>query len=501
MYLFPFYPTEATMTMRYATFTLFLLAFPLVGRAETQQAATTSRITGVTVYADRALVTRSAALTLKPGTNLVTFANLPLLMAGDSLRAEGKGTGQARIAGLTVKTVFLERLQEKRVHELEEEIQTLSRKVESIEARRKALAAQRAFIDSIRLGWGERISKELALGKPTVAELGEAVKFVGDGIDRVEEQLADTAAQKKPLTDRIAALKKQLEQSRGERKKEVQAVEVAIEAAKPMEFTLDLSYVVSQAHWEPAYDVRLAADGKSAELVYRAMVWQKTGEDWPGVQLALSTANPVVGGAPPELVPWHVGLYEPPRPYARVSGYQMGAAPAPAAAPVPPKMEAVEKAKEAREPEEAALPVSALVAEGQTSVLFTIPQPADIPADGTRQGSVIAIERVPVAAEFVTVPKLSPRVYLKSAVVNNTAYPLLAGPVNVFNDATFIGKASLKTIAAGEKFDLFFGADDQLKVKREAEKIRREAGLLGGNRLSWRCVVESWSWRISRKRR
>ncbi len=481
------------MNMRIAIVTvLLLLAWPPVGGgAEMYQVTAVSRITGVTVYADRALVTRSAALTLKAGTNLITFANLPLLMAEDSLRAEGKGTGQARIAGLTMKTVFLERLQEKRVHELEEEIRTLRRKVESLEARSKALAAQRAFIDSVRVGWGERISKELAIGKPTSAELGEAVKFVGDGIGRVEEQLNDAEAEKKPLVERIAALEKELEQSRGGRKKEVRAVEVAIEAARPMEFTLNLSYVIGQARWEPAYDVRLATDDKSAELVYRAMVWQKTGEDWQGVRLSLSTARPEVGGAPPELVPWHVGLYEPPRPhaYGRASGYPMGGVAA-SAAPMSLKLGAVERAGEAREPEEAALPLSALVTEGLTSVLFTVSQPVDIPADGTRQGSVIALERVPVTAEFVTVPKLSSRVYLKSAVVNNTAYPLLAGPVNVFNDNTFTGKAVLKTVAAGEKFDLFFGADDQLKVKREVAKSRKDAGLLGGNRMSWRCTVE-----------
>ncbi len=151
---------------------------------------------------------------------------------------------------------------------------------------------------------------------------------------------------------------------------------------------------------------------------------------------------------------------------------------------------AVEKAGEAKAPEEAALPLPALVTEGLTSVLFTVSLPVDVPADGTRQGSIIALERVPVTAEFVTVPKLSSRVYLKSAVVNNTAYPLLAGPVNVFNDNTFTGKAALKTVAAGEKFDLFFGADDQLKVKREVAKSRKDAGLLSDNRLSWRCDVE-----------
>ncbi|HEY6839009.1 MAG TPA: DUF4139 domain-containing protein, partial [Geobacteraceae bacterium] len=402
---------------------------------------------------------------------------------------QGKGAGQARIAGLTVRNVFLERLQEKHVRELEDEILALERKVESIDARRTSLAAQRAFVDSIRVGWGERISKELTLGKPTAAELGEALRFVGEGINKIEEQKYDAEVQKKPLADRIAALKKELEQARGERKKEVREVEVAIEASKEMSFNLELSYVIGQARWEPAYDVRLTPDGKSAELIYRAMVWQKTGEEWSGVTLSLSTARPEVGGAPPELQPWRVAFYEPPPPSPKYAKYGMARAGAmPAAAPL--RMLEAKAAADEAEPEQEALPQSALVEEGQTSVLFTIPQPIDIPADGTRSGSVIALERVPVTAEYLTVPKLSPRVYLKSEVVNKTPYPLLAGTVNVFNDNTFTGKAQLKTVAAGEKFDIFFGADDQLKVKRDVARNKKEGGVFSGNRLSYRCTVE-----------
>jgi uncharacterized protein (TIGR02231 family) len=455
-------------------------------RAETQSIAAASRISAVTVFSDRAQVTRNCKLALKAGTNLVSFDALPLTMAEDSLRVEGTGAGKARIAGITVRTVFLERLQEKRILELEQEIQALNRKVESIDARRKALTAQRAFIDSIRVGWGERISKDLTLGKPGTAELGEATKFVGDGIGKIEEGLYDAEAARKPLQDRIAALQKELDQAKGNRKKEVRSVEVAIESDRAMEFSLTLTYLVGQAHWEPTYDVRLGADGTSAELTYRAQVWQKSGEEWPGVKLSLSSASPEAGGAPPELAPWQVSLYEPPRPVpmARFKGVM--------AAPAPRAMTMESPAADAGVPEqmESALPLPAQVAEGQTSVLFNVAQPVDIPADGTRAGSVIAVEKVPVTAEFVSVPKLSPRVYLKSEVTNQTAYPLLAGQVNIFNDAVFTGKAYLKTVAAGEKFDLYFGADNQLKVKREVAKVRKKAGLLGGNRLSYRCTVE-----------
>ena len=463
-----------------------LICLPLTLSAQSAPLQAKSRISAVTVFSDRAQVTREATLALKAGTNLVSFDNLPLLMADESLRAEGKGGGRARIAGITVKNVFLDRTQEKRVREIEDEIAALTRKVESIEARRKALASQRAFIDSIRVGWSERISKELALGKPSAAELGEAAKFVGDNVGKIEEQLYDAEAAKRPLTDRIAALKKELEQSRADRMKEVRSVQVAIEAERDMRFDLDLSYLVSQASWEPTYDVRLSADGKDAELTYRAQVWQKTGEDWPGVKLSLSTASPEVGGGAPELSPWHISLYEPPRPVAYQSRMKEMMAPAPAGMAVMGSA-MPEYGADQFEP---ALPLSAAVAQGQTSVLFQVAQPVDIPADGTRSGSVIALERVPVTAEYVSVPKLSPRVYLKSTVLNKTPYPLLAGEVNIFNDAVFVGKSQLKTVASGEEFDLYFGSDDQIKVKRDVNKIRKKAGLIGSNRVTYRLSME-----------
>jgi uncharacterized protein (TIGR02231 family) len=456
--------------------------------ADARQIAADSKITDVTVFNDRAMVKRTALVKLEPGENTVTFAGLPLHIAEETLRAEGKGGAVARVSGLSVRNVFLESSSEKRVREIEKEIESLERAIEKTDARRSALAAQRAFIDSIRLGWGERISKELSAGKPLTTELTEASRFVGEGIYRVEEGTNDAAAEKKPLAAKVAALKKQLADMNSSRRKEVRAVDLAIDAPRAMDLTVELSYIVMQARWEPVYDIRLAPDGKSAELVYRATVAQYSGEDWQGVNLSLSTATPAVGNAPPELMPWSVYFREPSRPVERSRMLSKVAAPAPM--PVGMQSEASDAADSQSGELMQMTAMSSKVQDNQTSVLFVVPKPVDIAADGSRQSSLIALERVPVIAEFATTPKLSPRVFLKSEVTNMTAYPLLAGAVNVFNDNAFVGRSYLKTVAAGEKFDLFFGVDDSVKVKRKAARVRREAGLLEGNHVSWRCVVE-----------
>jgi len=455
---------------------------PSIVSAASQQVISDSSISNVIVYADRALVTRSVNLNLAPGTNLITFTGLPVTIAEDSIRAEGKGTGKARISGLTVQNAFLDKIQDKKVQELEDEIAKLNQSIAAIDARRAALTSQRSFVDSIRVGWGQRISKDLTSKAPTTAELAELSKFIGNDVYSIEEQKAALEVEKKPLQDKLDAQTDLLNQTLGERKKEVRTVEVAVDAPKAMDFTMNLSYLVNQAIWMPSYDLRLASDGKSAEFVYKGIVQQRSGEDWKGVNLSLSTAAPAVGGAPPEMSPWSVQLYEPPQYYEKSRMRVVKEAPALAAE--------LTEDKDYKNADQAAEVLTAQIREGQTSVLFNIPTPVNVPADGTRKSNVIAIENIPVVAEYFTIPKVSQRVYLRSKVTNTSQYPILPGEANIFNDTAFVGRAQLKGVASGEKFDMFFGADERIKVKRTENRVEKRGGILSNNRVSWVCSIE-----------
>jgi len=139
--------------------------------------------------------------------------------------------------------------------------------------------------------------------------------------------------------------------------------------------------------------------------------------------------------------------------------------------------------------------VTARISDEHSSVAFHIPRPLDIPSDGTQHGTVVAIEQLPVSMEYMALPKLSPNVFLKSEIINRAAYPLLPGKVNTFAGNTYTGSSQLKKIAAGEKFDLFFGSDDQVTVKREEFKQQKEAGMFSKNRVSYRYRIELGNFR------
>jgi uncharacterized protein (TIGR02231 family) len=93
---------------------------------------------------------------------------------------------------------------------------------------------------------------------------------------------------------------------------------------------LDLRYVVSGAQWTASYDIRIQSSDQSMSLTYYGLVSQSTGEDWPNVQLSLSTATPSKGGVPPTLATRYAEFYAPShvRPFAaKMKKSRMSSAP------------------------------------------------------------------------------------------------------------------------------------------------------------------------------
>jgi hypothetical protein len=80
---------------------------------------------------------------------------------------------------------------------------------------------------------------------------------------------------------------------------------------RPARVVVELSYVVPGARWTPAYQVKLARDGSKASIQLRAHIAQKSGEDWKGVKLRLSTALPLRFTELPELSSIRIGKAQP----------------------------------------------------------------------------------------------------------------------------------------------------------------------------------------------
>lgn len=453
---------------------LLLTAAPALAVTNIEAAA---KITDVTVYNDRALTKRSATVQLKPGLNLVTIKNLPLLLQDDSLTIEGSGEAKVMISGVLLRRQFLEQAMQPKQLELQSKIKKLEQELTMLEAGKSGNAAQKDFVGSLKNSWTEWLVKKPAGGAVPASALQEMMTFIGNNITKLEQDSYHIETAQQKLRDSIDALKRELAAA-GNGRKENKQVELALETENGGSFTLQLAAVTSKAGWKPVYDLHLNTDGKNALLTYRAQVHQQTGEDWENVSLKLSTAKPSVGGAPPVLYPWHISLARPIRAVTMA-----------ASAPLMARKALPFEESDGLAAENIAAFQAAEVEQELTSTSFNIGKPTSVNADGTGYGTVIAVNNLPVQTAYQVIPKLAQTAWLTAEMVNNSGYPLLPGEIRIFTDNSFIGSAMMKKTAVDEKMTLPFGADDQLLVKYESKKEHQAAGFFGNNRMLYRNKI------------
>jgi hypothetical protein len=126
------------------------------------------------------------------------------------------------------------------------------------------------------------------------------------------EQMRTLREELRKIDEEISQQREQLEKSSNANR--VQASELTKTVIAELTISgevsaaeLSLDYFVGGARWAPAYQCRLSRDCRSAEMLLRAMICQRTGEDWTGVALELSTASPMRWSELPELPAIKIG--------------------------------------------------------------------------------------------------------------------------------------------------------------------------------------------------
>ena len=270
----------------------------------------------VTVYSDRVLVVRNGKVELEAGEHDLRVNNLPQFLR-DSLRASGRGTGGIRILNVDVTTAFRSRPPEAELVTLQDELESLTKNQQLLEARKSALDDRRQWLRAL----GEQFrdfAKGLAKGQMKPQDLAEFFSFAANQALQDAEAAQSIETELEHVQQEVQAKKRELAQVQGNLLPDRLAAIVTVSLVEAGEFELELSYIVMGASWHPQYDVRVQmTDGKDTgevELTYVSVVQQSTGERWENVGLSLSTARPSLAAVLPELDPWYLNVYTPPVP-------------------------------------------------------------------------------------------------------------------------------------------------------------------------------------------
>ena len=250
---------------------------------------------------------------------------------------------------------------------------------------------------------------------------------------------------------------------------------VAVETEKDAKADLKITYRVRNARWLPAYDARLETGSTQVkpklELIRRASIVQRTGEDWTDASITLSTTRVSGGAAAPQIDTLAVNIYEPP--VVAMETMQRGRLNAPAApAPMAAAKAIADGAVADSARREVAQERVAALLTTDFSAEYKVPGRVSVTRDGAQKNVRLSARDYAPDLLVKTVPALDTRAYLSAKLVNADEAPLLAGEVNVFRDGIFVGKTRMAQTAPGDTVDFGFGADEKIKVERVPVKKR-----------------------------
>jgi len=423
-------------------------------------------IAAVTVYPDRARITRRGKLTVPTGDQTVYVEPLPLTLQEDSVRVAGRGP--ATVLGVDLATQHHPQAPDEAVAEVERQRREAQAEVAELIDAEDVQAQLDAFLAQLAHRAGGSFAKTLASGEAG-AELGGFTDSLASRLAAVRSTRRELGARRREAEERLAAADRRLAAIAQQRMPDRRSAAVALTLESEAEVEIELSYVVPAAGWTSSYDVRLTGD--QLTLSWYGLVTQRTGEDWPECDLTLSTARPTVTAKVPELDPWFLDRFRPPVPVAPGAAVPLGARRARADS---------ETLMSAAEP--AFAEVEATVEQGVTAASYTPPRPVAVPSDGASHRATIASIGLDAELDYITAPVRSADVHLRATVVNSSSHTLPAGKAAVFHESEFVGSAALPLWAPGEDVELALGLDDRIRVERKLVRRTATKATLGSTR-------------------
>jgi uncharacterized protein (TIGR02231 family) len=444
-------------------------------------------IVAVTVFRDGARVQRSGTVSVEPGLRPVVIGGLPASVDPASVRVAARGPGLALLDVEVHRRYRTDPLREETAR-LRAEVDRCRDLVQGLDDEDTAEEARLSFLGHLSESAATALARAVSFGRAGHDDLarmaGHLSADTGDSLGRRRE----ISARRRSARRELEAAEQRLEAAETRADHTVAFIEVSatLEAGAATSAEIEVSYHVRGASWRPLYDLTL--EGERLAVSYLAEVWQQSGEDWPAVELILSTTRRGLHQALPELDPWYIGRARPvPAPYRAMTMRKGLSAARAAAGPADDNEMAVVPA--------AAVPLAAhLTAEPAQSgvpgepgdlgsgLVYRVQRPLAVPADGEPYKTMVAQFALDAELDHLAVPVLAPEAYARATVTNTSSLLLLPGPARVFHGPQFVGETVLETVAAGEEFELQLGVDDQIRVERQLRRRSTSKAMIGGTR-------------------
>ncbi len=434
-----------------------------------------SGIRQVTVFSDRARVMREMEHSLKKGENSVTFSGLPGWIDSESVRVAVLPVGKASVIDVEVERKFLAKPQDSSLRDAQLEVQELQDKIQDLSDELAVVAASMNQLKQMRIFSREKLPEGANRGSLDIEAYGKVISYIDTSYSAALKRQREIERGMRELNPELIARTKRLAEYKNKASLQQSSVQIVVRADAPMDATLQLSYMVPGTTWEPVHELRAA--GRSPDKISfatHAVLTQTTGEDWTGAEIRFSTQSPVESSRIPEVQ----GLFleSSGRPVAAQGGSSFGKAQQRYSSQISVwnsvnNDEAFQDDFYGNYQEQSKRMTRNVIAFREiekrgTSAQFKGLNTPVIRADGTRVRIPIGVLEIPAVTRIVAAPRVSLNAAVTADLEHNGEEPILPGKVAIYRDGAFMGQTEIDFVSPGERFSVYLGVADQIKLSR-----------------------------------
>ena len=427
-----------------------------------------STIDTVTFFEDRAQVVRKVSLELPVGVHWISVAGVALTIDDASVMASC--TDGARVLGSRIERRVSQQPSASAAEAAarEADLNTVRAERQRLETEEARSQEELTRLGQLFAGLGAAVERVPSGFAERIADWTEAHTAIAHGRDAALGRLAAATAGLAEAQRREQLAERRLQAARVSSPRFEAALLVQLEVQVATAITVQLRYRVGAALWRPEHTARLLAGDGGATIEWRtsATAWQRTGEDWRGVRCRFSTARPAQSADPPLVGEDNLTLR---RKQDRT-------------VQVEPRDETVKSA--GLEGGTRAVDDMPGVDDGGEALAFDALEPLTLPSDGKPMRVELSVTTLPCVVETVAFPELSAAPHLRATATWRAAHPLLAGPVRLGRGSSLVGRSKIGFVGQGEPFELGFGVDDGLRVRRQVEASDEITAVLGTQKLT-----------------
>ncbi|MHC5020490.1 MAG: mucoidy inhibitor MuiA family protein [Planctomycetota bacterium] len=419
----------------------------------------------VTLLEDRAHVLRRGTVELQAGRNILVVERVAPVLADKTLAAAflGGGAAGATIDDLRVRRHWLPRSERSgELHELNEQLRTLShernRLAEDFSRASHRLDQHKHLIHLTASEMAEDIQWDRAPQSEWRAQYDAMQAHARTATDALLEQqfaLHD-------LDEQIQAVHASIAQAQGDDPARTATVEIDVTPAAAGAHELRVEYVVPGACWRPYHVARLTEPADAPAALHwesQGCAWQATGEDWTDVTLRFSTQRLSLGAEPPRLGTDTL--------HVKKKAEQLE---------VEAREETIQTTGLGRDKN--VVPELPGVDDGGQTLTLTAPAKATIPSDGRPYRVPLFEFDSAATATLLAAPELALAALWKSTQTNGASHAILAGPVDLVRKFGLVGRTTVLFVAPGEQFEMGWGPDAEIRLRREQHQVHHERGML-----------------------